>query len=241
MGTRMKLYENVPNIKLTRRMPLIIRLDGKAFHTFTKRFDKPFDSELSNVMAEVTKYLVENVQGCKLGYTQSDEISLFLTDYDALTTDAWFDKKIQKICSVSASMATMKFMKLLVNGAITNSKLVTDEVIFDSRTFVIPKEEVTNYFLWRQQDASRNSVQMLGQSKFSHKELQGKNNSKVQDMLMDKFKINWNDVETRFKRGVCVIRTPENGVQIDREIPIFSKDRDYIDRLVNPVDDADND
>jgi tRNA(His) guanylyltransferase len=232
LGDRMKTYEGVSNFKLPRRMPLIIRLDGKAFHTFTRKFDRPFDTQLADVMAEVTKYLVENIQGAKVAYTQSDEISILLTDYDSLETDSWFDKKIQKICSVSASMATMRFMQLLNHGKIDPKKLTMAYVMFDSRVFVLPKEEVVNYFIWRQQDASRNSVQMLAQSKFSHKELQGKNNNKVQDMLMEKFNINWNDVETRFKRGSCSYKAAADGVQNDFEIPIFTQDREYLNKFI---------
>ena len=111
LGDRMKGYENVTRTKLVRRMPVIIRIDGKAFHTFTKGFDKPFDSLLMDAMNRTMKYLCENIQGCMLGYTQSDEISLLLVDYQTLTTDSWFDDTVQKMCSISASMATLVFNK----------------------------------------------------------------------------------------------------------------------------------
>ena len=111
LGDRMKGYENVTRTKLVRRMPVIIRIDGKAFHTFTKGFDKPFDSLLMDAMNRTMKYLCENIQGCMLGYTQSDEISLLLVDYQTLTTDSWFDDTVQKMCSISASMATLAFNK----------------------------------------------------------------------------------------------------------------------------------
>lgn len=110
LGDRMKEnYENRAKTYLTRRMPVIIRLDGKAFHSFTKGLKKPYDEIFHNTMNATMKYLCENIQGCKLGYTQSDEITLLLTDYDTLTTDGWFDYAVQKMCSVSASMATMAF------------------------------------------------------------------------------------------------------------------------------------
>ena len=112
LGTRMKKYEYVSRTHLVNRCPVIVRLDGKAFHTFTKGLKKPYDEIFHNTMNKTMKYLCENIQGCKLGYTQSDEITLLLTDYDTLTTDAWFDYNVQKICSVSASMATMAFNKL---------------------------------------------------------------------------------------------------------------------------------
>lgn len=186
LGDRMKEnYENRAKTFLVRRMPVIIRLDGKAFHTFTKGLKKPYDEIFHNTMNATMKYLCENIQGCKLGYTQSDEITLLLTDYDTLTTDAWFDYNVQKICSVSASMATMAFNKFLRNNFnavdldadLEYVKMLfkkLDCAMFDSRCFNIPTEEVTNCFIWRQQDATRNAIQMLGQCNFSHKELHNK-------------------------------------------------------------------
>jgi tRNA(His) 5'-end guanylyltransferase len=110
LGTRMKtFYEEVPKTRLTRRTPVAIRIDGKAFHTFTRGFDKPFDEVLGNAMVATMKYLCENIQGCVFGYTQSDEITLILIDYQKLTSSAWFDYEVQKICSIAASMATMEF------------------------------------------------------------------------------------------------------------------------------------
>ena len=111
LGDRMKCYENVSRVYLTKRIPVIIRLDGKAFHTFTKSFRKPFDKILMETMWETSKYLCANIQGCKIAYTQSDEISLLLTDYEKITTCSWFDSNIQKMVSVSASMATLAFNK----------------------------------------------------------------------------------------------------------------------------------
>jgi tRNA(His) 5'-end guanylyltransferase len=110
LGTRMKtFYEEVPKTRLTRRTPVAIRIDGKAFHTFTRGFDKPFDEVLGNAMVATMKYLCENIQGCVFGYTQSDEITLILIDYQKLTSSAWFDYEVQKMCSIAASMATMEF------------------------------------------------------------------------------------------------------------------------------------
>ena len=112
LGTRMKEnYENVAKSKLVRRMPVAIRIDGKAFHTFTKGFNKPFDKVLMQAMQRTTEYLCKNIQGCVFGYTQSDEISLILVDYKKLNSSAWFDYQVQKMCSVAASMATMAFNK----------------------------------------------------------------------------------------------------------------------------------
>lgn len=266
LGDRMKEnYENRSKTYLVRRTPVIIRLDGKAFHTFTKGMKKPYDEIFHNTMNATMKYLCENIQGCKLGYTQSDEITLLLTDYDTLDTDAWFDNNVQKICSVSASMATMAFNKNLskyyVEACVelgcfiehdeymTTLKKKLDSAMFDSRCFNIPEDEVTNCFIWRQQDATRNAIQMLGQCNFSHKELQGKSCNDIQDILMLQKGINFNDMPTEFKRGVCCIKEeyypdPMPGYEdcpidatsvrtrwvLDKEIPIFTQDRKYVER-----------
>lgn len=267
LGDRMKEnYENRAKTYLVRRMPVIIRLDGKAFHTFTKGLKKPYDEIFHNTMNATMKYLCENIQGCKLGYTQSDEITLLLTDYDTLTTDAWFGYNVQKMCSVSASMATMafnKFFKKQTMVYIGNSMTELDAedkyidtvldkfeiAMFDSRCFNIPVEEVTNCLIWRQQDATRNAIQMLGQCNFSHKELHGKSCNDIQDMLMLQKGINFNDMPTEFKRGVCCIKEeyypeaipgyedcPIDATSVrtrwalDKEIPIFTQDREYVEK-----------
>lgn len=271
LGDRMKNnYENISRYYLTRRMPIIIRIDGKSFHTFTKGFKKPFDDILVKTMQDTMKYLCENIQGCVLGYTQSDEISLVLVDYAELTTDAWFGNNLQKMCSVSASMATLAFNKAFTRNISKQSKRFYTEYLeekdasyietleiamnkgamFDSRVFTIPKEEVCNYMLWRQQDATRNSILSVGQANFSHKDLHGKSCNNIQDMLMTQKGINWNDYATTLKRGSCCIKVDDGLAQydeagnicgytqrsqwiIDNEIPIFSQDRNYIERLIN--------
>ena len=225
LGKRMKEnYEIRTRSFLPRRTNVIIRLDGKAFHTYTKGLDKPFDYKLMDDMMETTKFLCENIQGCKIGYTQSDEISLLLTDYDNIKTSSWYDGQVQKITSVSASLATAKFNQL------RPEKLA----FFDSRVFVIPdKEEVVNYFIWRQQDATRNSLSMASQSVYSDKQLFKKNSSDKQEMLMEKG-INWNDYPVSAKRGSSVIRKTFDYEETTRskwdytDIPIITKDRDFI-------------
>lgn len=207
------------------------------------------------------KYLCEHVQGCVLGYTQSDEITLVLIDYQDRDSCAWFDDNIQKMASVSASMATMVFNNVFSNTVSTTyneelkdwskSNAYIEALIskcgnatFDSRVFNLPKEEVVNCLLWRQQDATRNSIQSVGQANFSHKELHGKNCSDIQDMLMIEKNINWNDYPTTLKRGSCCIKKPfvinegtdnetiRNKWVIDNDIPIFTQDKDYINKLV---------
>jgi tRNA(His) 5'-end guanylyltransferase len=274
LGVRMKtFYEQIPKTKLMRRCPVAIRCDGRSFHTFTRNFQKPFDEVLIKSMQETMKYLCENIQGCVLGYTQSDEITLILVDYKKLTSSAWFDYEVQKLCSIAASMATMAFNKAFVKevkkysfelsmGIHTDEerrlldiydKAIDKGAMFDARCFNVPKEEVTNLCYWRQLDASRNSIQMVGQANFSHKELQNKSCNDIQDMLMTQKGINWNDLPTYQKRGSCCVRNKiviesdgvmataqlrdtsksENEWIIDTNIPLFKGEgREYIDRLV---------
>lgn len=265
LGNRMKIfYEEIPKTRLMRRCPVICRLDGRSFHTFTRGFKRPFDNVLIKTMQETAKYLCENIQGCQLAYTQSDEISLLLIDYQRFETSAWFDYEIQKICSISASMATMEFnrifddyvtklwdeMNYTENMEYLNAidLAITKGAMFDARVFNIPREEVCNYFYWRQLDTSRNSIQMVGQANFIHNELQYKSCNDIQDMLMTQKGINWNDFPTYQKRGSCVVKenyldaTPESTDSesmrsrwiIDKNIPIFKGDgRQYIERFVN--------
>lgn len=234
LGDRMKRYEMVPRIHLTPRMPMIIRLDGKAFHTYTRGFDKPWDLNMRNAMTATAKALMDEVQGAKIAYIQSDEISILVNDYEKFNTSSWFDKEVQKIVSVSASIATAhfnKYMRVVFSGQRTWNKIAT----FDSRCFILGREEVCNYFTWRQQDAVRNSISGLAQSKFSHKQLHKKNQSQMQEMLFQEHEINWNNYDTWKKRGWCVTRktiekegTIRTIIEPDWEIPTFTQDRDYI-------------
>lgn len=223
---RMKtFYEQIPKTRLMRRCPVAIRIDGKAFHTFTRGFQKTFDEVLIKSMQQTMKYLCENIQGCVLGYTQSDEITLILVDYKKLTSSAWFDYEVQKMCSIAASMTTMAFNRAFAKNVgdyctynyecMDNThenyehilSLAVDKgAMFNARCFNIPKEEVTNLVYWRQLDTSRNSIQMLGQANFSHSELQNKSCNDIQDMLMMQKGINWNDLPVYQKRGSCCVR-----------------------------------
>lgn len=223
LGDRMKRYETVPRLHLTRRTPVVIRLDGKAFHTFTRSCVKPYDSDLHDAMMWATEQLVEQIQGACLGYTQSDEISILLRDWDSFTTDAWYDYGVQKMVSIAAAICSVEF-----NAAYTKSN---KPALFDARAFNMPKEEVCNYFIWRQQDATRNSINGLAQSLFSHKELQHKNVNEVQEMMIKHHGVNWNDLDVWKKRGSCVYRSgSEIGNVSDDEIPIFTEDREYVNR-----------
>ena len=210
-----------------------------------------------NTMQQTMKYLCENIQGCVLGYSQSDEITLILVDYQKFTSSAWFDYEVQKICSISASMATMAFNRFFAQEVdkwgietfgwewheggtndpeVANSpewklsgiysKAIDKGAMFDARCFNIPKEEVTNLIYWRQLDATRNSIQMVGQAHFSHDELQNKTCNMIQDMLMTKYGINWNDFTIPCKRGTACIKVATKVTEnIKREPQPFGEDR----------------
>lgn len=238
----MKGYEKVTATKLMRRTPVIIRIDGKAFHTMTKRWElnRPFDERMHKAMAETTLTLCHEIQNAVFGYTQSDEISILLRDWDAIGTQQWFDGKVQKICSVAASIATIRFAMWGMYGQFLDIFDHELAPMFDARVYNIPKEEVVNYFIWRQQDATRNSVQMLGRAYFSHKELHGKSNEQVQEMLWKQHGVNWDQIDTWKKRGSCVrlLSDSEDGVPFqklyhDSNPPIFTQDRDYMGCYVN--------
>jgi len=262
LGERMKEYEMQSRTRLLRKVPVIIRLDGKAFHTWTRGLDRPFDKELMHIMQKTMLALCEQIQGCVLGYTQSDEITLVLVDYQNLESMAWFDNQVQKMCSVAASIATSAFEKALyeeiqeleIDAQWYNNNYMLDKeekcwrkaelltskmykANFDARAFNIPIHEVINNLIWRQQDASRNSVNMVAQSLYSHKELQKIGVKDLQNKMLTEKGVNWNDFSVAEKRGVAAIKDSEGKWFIDELTPIFTEDRDYINRLVYPESD----
>ena len=248
LGDRMKDYESRNQYFLQRRTPVCIRVDMRAGHTFTRGFKRPFDEMFGNAMVRTMEYCAKNIGNCVFAYCQSDEITFILVDYEKLETDAWFSYRTDKLCSISASMATMAFNKYFYENAyqvrpddvrlpdheeaIYKSilyKAAEKGAMFDARVFNIPKEEVCNLIYWRQLDATRNSIQMVGQANFSHSELQGCSCSVIQDMLHEQKGINWNDFPTRWKRGTAWTRA--GGV--DFEMPILKGDgRKYVDDVI---------
>lgn len=237
LDIRMKRYEESYVDKLIPHIPIVIRIDGKAFHSFTRKCVKPFDAGLSYAFQEATKELYAHIGKFDIAYGQSDEVSILIYNPDTRSQE-YFDGKTFKICSIVSSVFTYYFNKYCYCATEHNP------AFFDCRVFQIPEDEVVNYFIWRQKDASRNSVEMLGRHYFSHKELHKKNNSEIQDMLMAKHKVNWNNLPTTNKRGWCIYKTiigiikdtktlefkNKTGAYLDEDIPIFTKDRDYIER-----------
>lgn len=215
LGDRMKDYESRTGSHLMRRTYTIIRLDGKAFHTYTRGFKRPYDVGLMRIMDQTAQKLCESIQGAKMAYVQSDEISILLTDFETMHTDMWFDGNVQKMTSISASIATAAFN----NGMYLDEEILAnmDKVAyFDSRILQVPSaNEVVNYMIWRQQDAVRNSIQMGAQSMYNHKELNKKNQSDLQEMMWQKG-VNWNDYPVGFKRGRIILKEEIKNVKIKK-------------------------
>jgi len=253
LGDRMKEnYENRFRYSLPSRTYTLIRIDGKAFHSYTKGLNRPFDDDLINDMDSTAAYLCKNIMVAKLAFVQSDEISILLTDFEEIGTQSWFDNNLQKMCSVSASMATSMFNRLRYNRYLENKKIVEDKILidrryekepklaeFDSRVFQIPQKiEVENYFIFRQQDTVRNSISSVAQSLYSHKELNNKNCDQMQEMIFQKG-INWNNYESKYKRGRLIIKENyEKEPNIIRsrwvsvEVPIFTQNRNFLSEKI---------
>jgi tRNA(His) 5'-end guanylyltransferase len=259
LGDRMKSYEDVFRQRLPIRMPIIMRIDGKAFHSYVKgkspigkECERPVDPGMTECMNDTAIELCKEVQGCQIAYVQSDEISLLLNNYQALDTQPWFDSNLQKMVSVAASIAGVTFTanSWKIWGVLETEEipqLLLKEAYFDCRAFVLPKDEVCNYFLWRQQDSSRNSVQMLARSLFSHKECENKNNFELQELCSQKG-VNWSECPTSQRHGRCIVKqvTPHTAMNpqtgkyvttqrskwiVDNEIPVFSQNRQYIEQF----------
>lgn len=209
IGNRMKeCYEDRFRFKLLRKTPVIMRLDGKAFHLLTKNMKKPFDDEFRFAMEETAKELLRSISGAKCCFVQSDEISVLISDLDRNTTQAWFDYNIQKLCSVASAIASVKFQRYY-NG------------VFDCRVFNVPEAEVKSYFIWRQLDWERNSVQMFARSLFSDKELQDKKNPEMIEMMKEKGR-DYYAVEDKWRYGSFITKTDVNYIKFNGETVIFT-------------------
>lgn len=210
LGDRMKAYERCYNVTLPKRSHVIIRLDGKAFHTWTRGLQKPYDEQLWHLFCETTKYLVSQMQNVKFAYFQSDEISIYMNDFNTVHTEAWFANELQKLVSVSASICTAKFNELAGSHPRFKDKPLA---FFDSRAFILPEQsEVFNYFYWRFRDCMRNSILSAGQYSFSQRQLQGKNTSQIQEMLFQEHGINWSQSFPKWNRnGTLCFKHDEDG------------------------------
>jgi len=226
IGNRMKTkYENRAKQFLTARTPVIMRLDGKAFHTYTRGFARPYSDLMKDAMTHTAVTLMNQIQGTRIAYTQSDEISLLLCDYTKFGSQGWFDYNVQKMVSVASAIATAEFNKFM--GDVTK-----DIALFDARVFNIPREEVANYFYWRQIDWKRNSIQMLAQSLFSHSELHKKNTQQMLDMCYEKG-YDWHELEPQWKNGTYLYTPVDKvGMCVDHEL-FFPEARELIEFYAN--------
>jgi tRNA(His) 5'-end guanylyltransferase len=252
LGKRMKdFYENRTKTLLPRRTYTIIRIDGKSFHTYTKGLIKPFDIGLVNDMNNTAIYLCKEIQGALFAYVQSDEISILLTDFKNLNTEAWFNGEVQKIVSVSSSLATAKFNQIRMLRESLKEKYfnpdfndTTDYIlqwndirdfklaIFDSRVFTIPNIiEVGNYFVWRQKDCIRNSISLYGNSIFSHNELKNKSGKEVLTMC-EKLGFHWNELNDSLKNGRLIIKNDNKWEATPAKV--FTKDDYLFDHIIEP-------
>jgi tRNA(His) 5'-end guanylyltransferase len=204
LGDRMKMYEGVEaQRRLMPLLPVIARLDGRNFHTFTRDLPRPYDLHLMQLMRELTALLVRECNA-RLGYTQSDEITLVMYTDDP-ESQTYFDGRIQKMTSALAAFASVHFNALLRDSALAVK--AGECPTFDCRVWNVPSlEEAANCVMWREWDATKNSISMAAQSKFSHARLQGKNGKEMQEMLFQEHGINWSEYPAAFKRGTYVRR-----------------------------------
>jgi tRNA(His) guanylyltransferase len=223
LGARMKeYYEDALRVTLPRRTYVVVRIDGRAFHRFTRDLERPYSRLLADALDEAALELCKEMIGCRLAYGQSDEYSFLLTDFEGEDARLWFDGNVQKIVSVSASLFTGVFNRCFRAGDIAS---------FDARVMTIPqRSEVEKYFIWRQLDASANSLNMLAAAHYGHQELLHKSTAAKHEMLHAKG-LNWAKEPADFKRGRMVWRDVE-GWRVDFDIPIFTRDSSLLDRLI---------
>ena len=227
LADRMKEYEETNNFKLVRRIPTIIRVDGRAFHTYTRYMNKPFDELFISNMVKAAQSVAEDMQGFKLGYHQSDEVSFLLTDYDNLETQPWLAGRVQKLVSIVASSMTAQFDALDAPWR-QSPRLPT----FDARVFQMPIGDVANYFLWRMRDWKRNSIMMFARAYMPHKEIQNKNTTELLEIL-DARGLQWTHLSS-FKRQGTFFWNPRNE-RLKNSSPHILPEYDQITPLIRDV------
>jgi len=232
LGDRMKLHEGAYRRHLTRRMPVVVRVDGRAFHSMTKKWkcSRPFDSQIIYAMLNAATALANEMQGFKVAYIQSDEASFVMTDYDGLHSQGWFDYNHSKIVSISASIMSGRFN----TGYLGRNN---GDAQFDSRAFNVPREDVSNYFLWRGLDWHRNSIHMYASSVFSHKQLHKKNQNDMKNMLKEEGKSWEDDLCDMTKNGTFLFRDKDapNGISVQCDIrPSYKEISELVEPLINP-------
>lgn len=229
LGDRIKGYEGVSKTRLTKRTPVMIRLDGRAFHTLTRGMKKPFDDNMMEAMVLAATDVMANIQGAKVAYIQSDEVSIGLMDYDNINSNGWFNYNHSKIVSISAALMSVRFAHYMGLG--------DHSEVFDCRAFNVPECDLVNAFLWRAQDWSRNSIQMYAHANFGHKELHKKNKNDMHEMLHGIGK-NWTtDLTARERNGTFLVKY-DTGIHRNCEVlPTYNSINNVIDGLFDyPTD-----
>lgn len=222
LGDRIKGYEEITQARLLPRSYTILRVDGRSFSNYTKNLKRPFDEELIEDLNNTWIYLCKNIQNAKLGYAQSDEFTLLLTDFEEVTTQQFFGGNIQKICSVVASMAAAKFNALRSYHNANPSTMKLAE--FDCRVFTVPSRiEAYNTFYWRWKDAERNSISSVAYANFSSKQLHGKSNEQKQEMLWSEKGINWSKLEESLKNGRFFVKNEYPDSRLVGDVTIHFK------------------
>jgi tRNA(His) guanylyltransferase len=269
LGERMKSYEDVNRTYLTAGIPKLLRLDGKAFHTLLRGAEKPYDISVMDSMVKAAAAVMKEIGGsARFAYIQSDECSIAINDKMTIDSEPWFGNNVQKMVSISSAIMSVNFTqafndpntkhRFAIPTAQVDAVALMRPAYFDARIFQVPNVvEMHNAVLWRQFDASKNSISQYARSYFSHKELQNKNGSEMQDMMMLQKNFNWNNAPTWTKRGVLVYRIDRsrkddivstcknleiiNGnIAVDWEIPKFSEEPSFLVNLFNKPDDKED-
>lgn len=247
---RMKNYEQAARTVLPRRMPIIIRVDGKSFSKYTKRLPgKPFDRNFISVMEKVAIALCQEIQDAQLAYTQSDEVSVLLHNYKKFESDAWFGNQVQKMVSVAASIAGATFTAnswcmWRESGAGMPTVNDLEPAYFDARAFVLPEADVNNYFVWRQRDGIRNSIQMFASHHFSHGQLHKKSTSEMIEMCKS-IGHDWHALPATHRQGRCVYKHLEtvdgqtrSHFRVNADLPRFVDNPAFVNQFLPTEDEA---
>lgn len=256
LNEELQEYESKSKIHLTKKVPVFIRVDGKAFKTFTKGFKKPYDELLSKTMMQTMQAMCEEIQGCVFGYTASDEITIILTDYHKWNSEPWLNYDAQKMSSEAASIATEAFNRFFnENRKVLRSPKNADEISiyeayeractigarFEARCFNVPEDRVCEMIFWRQNNHRRNVIQSIGRLYFSRKELLGKCNDEVLDMLYEKEHIVWNNLPVVYRIGACCTKgkSPFVGKKswsVDKHMPmICDENKAYLQEIMDSI------
>ncbi len=246
LDDRMKSYEQATRTVLPRRMPIIVRVDGKAFSKYTKQLEKPFDRNFISVMEDVAIALCQEIQGAQIAYSQSDEVSVLVHGYKKFESEPWFANQVQKMVSVAAAVSAATFTanswRMWRQHDEAASLDQIEPAYFDARAFVLPEAEVNNYFVWRQRDGIRNSIQMFASCHFSHSQLHKKSTSEMIEMCKAKGH-DWNALPPSQRHGRCVFKHYEsvdgvarNHFRVDTNIPRFVDDMNFIERFLSTED-----